>query len=133
LKVIIWTEDRKLFADKLAEIGHKVAPSAVAYTVDDALAAARTLGYPVLVRAAFSLGGLNSGFADNREQLVEIATRALTVSSQLFIDKSLKGWKELEYEVVRDVFDNCITVREFFFRKKTFLQHVSCKGRWQSD
>lgn len=107
---IIETEDRKIFADRVAEIGEKVAPSEAVYSVQETLEAADRLGYPVMVRAAFSLGGLGSGFADNAEELKVLATQALAHSSQLIIDKSLKGWKEVEYEVVRDAFDNCITV-----------------------
>ena len=110
VQVIVWTEDRKQFADKLAEIGYKVAPSLVAYSVEESIQAAEQLGFPLLVRTAFSLGGLHSGFAENREQLVELASKGLSASPQLLLDKSLKGWKELEYEVVRDIHDNCITV-----------------------
>ncbi|KAG1705097.1 CAD protein [Nymphon striatum] len=110
LSSIIASEDRQLFAEKVAEIGERVAPSAAAYNVDEALIAAESLGYPVLVRAAFALGGLGSGFANNAGELKLLATQALTHSNQLFIDKSLKGWKEVEYEVVRDAYDNCITV-----------------------
>ena len=109
------------------EIGYKVAPSLVAYSIVDALAAADQLGFPLLVRAAYSLGGLNSGFADSHEQLVDICTKAFTVSTQLFIDKSLKGWKEVEYEVVRDVFDNCVTVKkksQFFLWTKNEVEVV---------
>ena len=75
------------------------------------MAAAENIGYPVLVRAAFALGGLGSGFAERKEELMTLATNAFAHSSQLLIDKSLKGWKEVEYEVMRDAFDNCITVR----------------------
>ena len=75
-----------------------------------AVQAAERLGYPVLVRAAFALGGLGSGFADNKEQLLTLATAAFAHTSQVLVDKSLKGWKEVEYEVVRDAYDNCITV-----------------------
>lgn len=110
IKSIIETEDRKLFADRVAEIGEKVAPSAIAYSVKEALDAAEKIGYPVMARAAFSLGGLGSGFADNKEELTNLAQQALAHSTQLIIDKSLKGWKEVEYEVVRDAYDNCITV-----------------------
>ncbi|XP_055915035.1 CAD protein [Eupeodes corollae] len=110
IKSIIETEDRKIFADRVNEIGEKVAPSEIAYSVEEALAAADSLGYPVMARAAFSLGGLGSGFANNKEELRNLAEQALAHSSQLIIDKSLKGWKEVEYEVVRDAFDNCITV-----------------------
>lgn len=111
VQVIVWTEDRQEFAMKLSEIGYKVAPSAAVHSVEEALEVAAKIGYPVLVRAAYSLGGLNSGFAEKAHQLKELAAKAFAVSSQLMIDKSFKGWKELEYEVVRDVFDNCITVK----------------------
>lgn len=80
------------------------------YLLSQALEAAEKLGYPVLARAAFSLGGLGSGFANNGDELCQLAKHAFAHSSQLIIDKSLKGWKEVEYEVVRDVYDNCITV-----------------------
>ncbi|CAL8100609.1 unnamed protein product [Orchesella dallaii] len=107
---IIITEDRKIFSEKVAEIGESVAPSSIACTVEEALDAAENLGYPVLARAAYCLGGLSSGFADNREQLRALAVQAFAISNQLIIDKSLKGWKEVEYEVVRDAYDNCVTV-----------------------
>ncbi|CAG7719817.1 unnamed protein product [Allacma fusca] len=107
---IIVTEDRKLFSEKIQEIQEYVAPSVIASTVDEALEAAEKLGYPVLARAAYCLGGLGSGFADNKDELRSLATQALASSSQLIIDKSLKGWKEVEYEVVRDAYDNCVTV-----------------------
>uniref|UniRef100_T1PDM8 Carbamoyl-phosphate synthase n=1 Tax=Musca domestica TaxID=7370 RepID=T1PDM8_MUSDO len=110
IKSIIETEDRKIFAERVNEIGEKVAPSEAVYSVEEALMAAKRIGYPVMARAAFSLGGLGSGFADNEEELETLAKHALAHSSQLIIDKSLKGWKEVEYEVVRDAFDNCITV-----------------------
>ncbi|KAK4875623.1 hypothetical protein RN001_012045 [Aquatica leii] len=110
IQTIIDTEDRKIFSERIAEIGEKVAPSCAVYSVQEALDAAQRLGYPVMARAAFSLGGLGSGFADNKEELKSLATQALAHSSQLIIDKSLKGWKEVEYEVVRDACDNCITV-----------------------
>jgi carbamoyl-phosphate synthase/aspartate carbamoyltransferase/dihydroorotase len=110
IKSIIETEDRKLFADRVNEIGEKVAPSAIAYSVQEAIDAAEKIGYPVMARAAFSLGGLGSGFANNQEELTSLAQQALAHSNQLIIDKSLKGWKEVEYEVVRDAYDNCITV-----------------------
>ncbi|VEN47545.1 unnamed protein product [Callosobruchus maculatus] len=110
IQAIIDTEDRKVFNERIAEIGEKVAPSVAVHSVQEALQAADQLGYPVLARAAFSLGGLGSGFASNKEELVTLAMQALAHSSQLIIDKSLKGWKEVEYEVVRDAYDNCITV-----------------------
>ncbi|XP_022916076.1 multifunctional protein r [Onthophagus taurus] len=110
IQAIIDTEDRKIFSERIAAIGEKVAPSLAAFSVQEALDAADKLGYPVMARAAFSLGGLGSGFADNKDELKLLATQALAHSSQLIIDKSLKGWKEVEYEVVRDAYDNCITV-----------------------
>ncbi|XP_023245236.1 CAD protein isoform X3 [Copidosoma floridanum] len=110
IKTIIETEDRKLFADRVNEIGEKVAPSCAVYSIQEALEAAEKLGYPVMARAAFSLGGLGSGFANTNEELKTLAQQALAHSHQLIIDKSLQGWKEVEYEVVRDAYDNCITV-----------------------
>lgn len=107
---IIETEDRKIFAERVEEIGEHVAPSAAVFNVDEALEVAEKIGYPILARAAFQLGGLGSGFANNAEELKALAQQALSHSTQLIIDKSLKGWKEVEYEVVRDAFDNCITV-----------------------
>lgn len=107
---IVCTEDRKMFAEKLAEIGERVAPSEAVYSVKQAIAAAERLGYPVLVRAAFALGGLGSGFAQDREELVSLVNATFAHTKQVNLDKSLKGWKEIEYEVVRDAFDNCITV-----------------------
>lgn len=110
IKSIVETEDRKIFAERVNEIGEKVAPSAAVYSVAEALQAAEKIGYPVMARAAFSLGGLGSGFASNQDELKTLAQQALAHSNQLIIDKSLKGWKEVEYEVVRDAYDNCITV-----------------------
>jgi len=104
------TEDRKVFAEKLAEIGERVAPSHCAATIEEALEAAEKIGYPVLVRAAFALGGLGSGFARDEEEMKELTKRAFSNSPQIIIDKSLRGWKEVEYEVVRDIKDNCVTV-----------------------
>nr|CAB3227410.1 CAD protein [Phallusia mammillata] len=104
------SEDRKAFAEKMLEIGERVAPSDAAYNVEEAKKIAERLGYPVLVRAAYALGGLGSGFADNEVELSELVTSAFAHTSQVFVDKSLKGWKEVEYEVVRDAYDNCITV-----------------------
>uniref|UniRef100_A0A8C4NSP1 Carbamoyl-phosphate synthetase 2, aspartate transcarbamylase, and dihydroorotase n=1 Tax=Dicentrarchus labrax TaxID=13489 RepID=A0A8C4NSP1_DICLA len=101
------TEDRKIFVEKMEEINEHVAPSEAALS---AVAAAERLGYPVLVRSAFALGGLGSGFANNREELTSLVTSAFAHTSQVLVDKSLKGWKEIEYEVVRDAYDNCITV-----------------------
>ncbi|KAK2575539.1 hypothetical protein KPH14_011259 [Odynerus spinipes] len=110
IESIIQTEDRKMFAERISEIHEKVAPSAAVYSIQEALEAAEKLGYPVMARAAFSLGGLGSGFANTKEELKTLAQQALAHSNQLIIDKSLKGWKEVEYEVVRDAYDNCITV-----------------------
>lgn len=107
---IIETEDREIFAKRVNSIGEKVAPSACVYSVEGALSAADNLGYPIMVRAAFALGGLGSGFANNKEELIRLAEKGLAHSKQLIIDKSLKGWKEVEYEVVRDAYNNCITV-----------------------
>ncbi|XP_052865551.1 CAD protein [Anopheles cruzii] len=110
IRSIIETEDRKLFAERVAEIGERVAPSAAVYSVQEAMEAADVIGYPVMARAAFALGGLGSGFASTPDELRALATQAFAHSSQVIIDKSLKGWKEVEYEVVRDAYDNCITV-----------------------
>ncbi|XP_038215303.1 CAD protein [Zerene cesonia] len=110
IQSIVDTEDRKIFAEKVNAIGEKVAPSAAVSSVEEALTAAMKIGYPVMARSAFSLGGLGSGFANNEEELKILAHQALSHSEQLIIDKSLKGWKEVEYEVVRDAYDNCITV-----------------------
>ncbi|XP_055728632.1 CAD protein-like isoform X3 [Salvelinus fontinalis] len=104
------TEDRKIFVEKMEEINEHVAPSEAALSVEQAVAAAERLGYPVLVRSAFALGGLGSGFANNSEELTSLVTSAFAHTSQVLVDKSLKGWKEIEYEVVRDAYDNCITV-----------------------
>jgi len=104
------TEDREIFSQKLAEIGESIALSYSANNVDEALVVANKIGYPVLVRAAFALGGLGSGFADNDAELKDLAAKAFSISNQILIDQDLRGWKELEYEVVRDSSDNCITV-----------------------
>ncbi|CAH1789870.1 unnamed protein product [Owenia fusiformis] len=104
------TEDRQIFADRLNEINEKLAQSIAVYTVDDAAKAAKKIQYPVMVRAAFALGGLGSGLCEDEAQLRDISTKALALTSQLLVEKSLLGWKEVEYEVVRDAADNCITV-----------------------
>lgn len=104
------TEDREIFSQKLQEIGESIALSYSANSVEEALVAANKIGYPVLVRAAFALGGLGSGFAGNDAELKDLAQKAFSASSQILIDQDLRGWKELEYEVVRDSSDNCITV-----------------------
>jgi carbamoylphosphate synthase large subunit len=127
---IIATEDRGIFAEKLNEINEKIAPSMACRTVEEASNFANKIGYPVIVRfglcsshcsyvtltltflhrAAFCLGGLGSGFADNQNELVTVVTEALASSEQVLVERSLRGWKEIEYEVVRDAADNCITV-----------------------
>ncbi|MCM1521174.1 MAG: carbamoyl-phosphate synthase (glutamine-hydrolyzing) large subunit [Muribaculaceae bacterium] len=110
VQAIMDTEDRELFVKKLDEIDIKTIKSEAVNSVDDAIQAASDLGYPVIVRAAYALGGLGSGFCDNKEELVATVEKALAFSPQVLVEKSLKGWKEVEYEVVRDRFDNCITV-----------------------
>ncbi|KAK4042116.1 hypothetical protein C8A01DRAFT_33880 [Parachaetomium inaequale] len=104
------SEDRDLFAKALDEINIPIAKSIAVNTVDEALDAASQIGYPIIVRAAYALGGLGSGFANNEEELRNMAARSLTLSPQILVEKSLKGWKEVEYEVVRDANNNCITV-----------------------
>ncbi len=110
VQAIMDTEDRELFVEKLDQIDVKTIKSHAVATVKEALESAEALGYPVIVRAAYALGGLGSGFCDNAEELRELTEKALSFSPQVLIEKSLKGWKEVEYEVVRDRFDNCITV-----------------------
>ncbi len=110
IQAIIDTEDREIFAKKLKEINVKTARSYAVNNIEDAKVAVRKLGFPVIIRAAYSLGGLGSGFCSNEAELVNLAKKALSYSSQILIEESLKGWKEVEYEVVRDKFDNCITV-----------------------
>lgn len=110
LDTVIDTEDRQLFKDRLEQIHERLARSSQATSVEQAIEVAEKIGYPVLIRSAFALGGMGSGFAKNSEELAEIAEKALSTSDQLLIDKDLRGWKEIEYEVVRDAYDNCITV-----------------------
>ena len=110
VQAIIDTEDRELFVEKLDEIGVKTIKSEACENMEQARKAAAELGYPVIIRAAYALGGLGSGFADNEEELMKIAEKAFSFSPQVLVEKSLKGWKEIEYEVVRDRYDNCITV-----------------------
>ena len=110
VQAIMDTEDRELFVRKLDEIGVKTIKSEAVENAEDARRAAAELGYPVIVRAAYALGGLGSGFCDNEEELDVLVEKAFSFSSQVLVEKSLKGWKEVEYEVVRDRFDNCITV-----------------------
>ena len=110
VQAIIDTEDRERFVEKLDEIGVKTIKSQACENIEAARQAARALGYPVILRAAYALGGLGSGFCDNEEELNRLAEKAFSFSPQVLVEKSLKGWKEIEYEVVRDRFDNCITV-----------------------
>ena len=110
VQAIMDTEDRELFVQKLDEINVKTIKSEACETMEQTRKAAAELGYPVIIRAAYALGGLGSGFADNEEELVKIAEKAFSFSPQVLVEKSLKGWKEIEYEVVRDRYDNCITV-----------------------
>ncbi|PQE06693.1 pyrABCN protein [Rutstroemia sp. NJR-2017a BBW] len=110
IDTIITTEDRELFARSMESIGEKCAKSASASTVDEAMRVVKDIGFPVIVRAAYALGGLGSGFADNEQELLELCNKAFAASPQVLIERSMKGWKEIEYEVVRDARDNCITV-----------------------
>ncbi|KAK0289966.1 Carbamoyl-phosphate synthase [Friedmanniomyces endolithicus] len=108
--IIITTEDREMFARSMESIGAPCAKSKSANTVPEALEAVEYIGYPVIIRAAYALGGLGSGFAENKEQLLDLCNKAFAASPQILIERSMKGWKEIEYEVVRDAHDNCITV-----------------------
>ena len=110
VQAIMDTEDRELFNEKLAQINVKTIKSHAVETVEDAKKAAAELGYPVIVRAAYALGGLGSGFCDNEEQLVTLCESSFSFSPQVLVEKSLKGWKEIEYEVMRDRYDNCIAI-----------------------
>ena len=110
VQAIIDTEDRELFVKKLDEIDVKTIKSEACETIEQARKAAKELGYPVILRAAYALGGLGSGFCDNEDELNKLAEKAFSFSPQVLVEKSLKGWKEIEYEVVRDRYDNCITV-----------------------
>lgn len=110
VQAIIDTEDREIFAGKLAEIDVKTPRSIAANTMEEAFAAVDKLGFPVIIRAAYTLGGLGSGFCSDKEELERLASSAFSYSPQILVEESLKGWKEVEYEVVRDKYDNCITV-----------------------
>lgn len=110
VEAIINTEDRELFVERLNEIDIKTISSEACQNIEEARKAAKELGYPVIIRAAYALGGLGSGFCDNEEELNKIAEKAFSFSPQVLVEKSLRGWKEIEYEVVRDRYDNCITV-----------------------
>ena len=110
VQAIVDTEDRELFVERLNEIDVKTIKSEACENIEQARKAAAELGYPVIIRAAYALGGLGSGFCDNEEELDRLAEKAFSFSPQVLVEKSLKGWKEIEYEVVRDRYDNCITV-----------------------
>lgn len=110
VQAIMETEDRQLFANMLGEIGVKTPRSIAARNMEETMEAARVLGFPIIIRAAYTLGGLGSGFCNNMEELDTLARKAFSYSPQILVEESLKGWKEVEYEVVRDRFDNCITV-----------------------
>ena len=110
IDVVINTEDRQLFSDRLNEINEKIAESYAVDTIEDAVEAAKNTGYPLMIRSAFALGGLGSGICTDEEHLREMAKKALSTSPQILVEKSMLGWKECEYEVVRDVYDNCVTV-----------------------
>ncbi len=110
VQAIMDTEDRELFVERLDEINVKTIKSEACSNIEDARRAAKELGYPIIIRAAYALGGLGSGFCDNEEELNKLAEKAFSFSPQVLVEKSLKGWKEIEYEVVRDRYDNCITV-----------------------
>ncbi|EDL00247.1 mCG121563 [Mus musculus] len=107
---IMATEDRQLFSDKLNEINEKIAPSFAVESMEDALKAADTIGYPVMIRSAYALGGLGSGICPNKETLIDLGTKAFAMTNQILVERSVTGWKEIEYEVVRDADDNCVTV-----------------------
>ena len=110
VQAIMDTEDRELFVEKLDEINVKTISSEACENIEQVRKAAATLGYPVIIRAAYALGGLGSGFANNEDELKKLSEKAFSFSPQVLVEKSLKGWKEIEYEVVRDRYDNCITV-----------------------
>lgn len=110
ISVVIDTEDRQKFSNKLNEIDEKIAESYAVENIEDAVQAAKNIGYPLMIRSAFALGGLGSGICHNENSLREMAAKALSLSKQILVEKSMKGWKEVEYEVVRDAHDNCVTV-----------------------
>ncbi|XP_005428019.1 carbamoyl-phosphate synthase [ammonia], mitochondrial [Geospiza fortis] len=107
---IMATEDRKLFSEKLTELNEKIAPSLAVESVEDALKAAEKICYPVMIRSAYALGGLGSGICPDKESLLDLGTKAFAMTNQILVEKSVVGWKEIEYEVVRDAADNCIAV-----------------------
>ena len=127
VQAIIDTEDRDLFVKRLDEIGVKTIKSEACSTVEEVQKAAHELGFPVILRAAYALGGLGSGFCDNEEELLAQAEEAFSFSPQVLVEKSLKGWKEIEYEVVRDKYDNCITVKLRALAIK-IIRHIGIVG-----
>jgi carbamoyl-phosphate synthase / aspartate carbamoyltransferase len=138
IDTIITTEDRQFFASAMAQIGEKCAESKTATSLDEAVAAAGAIGYPVIVRAAYALGGLGSGFAQDELQLRALCSKAFATSPQVLVEKSMKGWKEIEYEVVRDCRDNCITVcnmevrYEFLFFPVCQTMMIRISIHWES-
>mmetsp|Transcript_12313 Transcript_12313/g.14496 ORF Transcript_12313/g.14496 Transcript_12313/m.14496 type:complete len:1532 (+) Transcript_12313:209-4804(+) len=110
IDVVINTEDRQLFSDRLNEIDEKIAESYAVNNIPDAIEAAKNIGYPLMIRSAFALGGLGSGICEDEEMLKDMGTKALSLSAQILVEKAMTGWKEVEYEVVRDAHDNCVTV-----------------------
>jgi carbamoyl-phosphate synthase (ammonia) len=110
ISVVIDTEDRQSFSDKINEIGECIAESYAVDNIEDAVEAAKKIGYPLMIRSAFALGGLGSGICVDEENLRDMGNQALSTSPQILVEKSMKGWKEVEYEVVRDSHDNCVTV-----------------------
>jgi carbamoyl-phosphate synthase (ammonia) len=110
ISVVVDTEDRQRFSDKLHEINEKIAESYAVYNLEDAVEAAKKIGYPLMIRSAFALGGLGSGICEDEDMLRDMGRKALSLSAQILVEKSMKGWKEVEYEVVRDSHDNCVTV-----------------------
>lgn len=115
IDVVINTEDRQLFSDRLNEIDEKIAKSFAVDTVEEAVKAAKEIGYPLMIRSAFALGGLGSGLCDNEEQLRQMAKMALSTSPQILVERSMKGWKEIEYEVVRDSRVSTMLCRSLLF------------------
>lgn len=110
IDTVVATEDRQLFDDKMMEINEKTARSNACNTIDEAIVAAKEIGYPVMIRSAFALGGLGSGICSDEEMLKDMASKAFSQSPQILVEQSMLGWKEVEYEVVRDAWDNCVTV-----------------------
>jgi carbamoyl-phosphate synthase (ammonia) len=110
IDTVVATEDRQLFDDKMMEINEKTARSSACNNLEEALAAAKEIGFPVMIRSAFALGGLGSGICQNEEMLMDMGAKAFSLSPQILVEQSMLGWKEVEYEVVRDAWDNCITV-----------------------